>query len=291
MFVGTAAFALLTSCGGSPAPTPAPSATPTATPTPSPTPVPTPSPCPSGEIYRSGNLDGHVVDPECNPGNAQSCVCTRADAELRALSSHGEVTSNPNRNHTWVNAIGYKKFTSLPDGCPTLLDKFRYSGRFRLPVVPRQNVYQEQNPEAVHAMIQYWDAATKTTLEGAIFIDLNPWRTCDVGEATMAVKIYESASGTPLVLWDTGLRVPCDTAWHNFKLEVDLGAKQYRSIAVDSASRDLTGHQLAQVRQDSWTGESFLSITTESEATWPQSDCRYVFWWTTEFADVLLERL
>jgi hypothetical protein len=239
-------------------------------------------------IYRSANLDGHAVDAECNPGEAQSCPCTLADVALKVLSTHAEVTSNPNRNQTWVNAIGYKKFASqLPDGCPNLAGRFRYSGRFRLPVVPRQNVDQEQNPDAAHAMIQYWDATTKNTLEGTIFLDLNPWRTCDV-EGAMAVKIYQPPA---LTLWDTGLRVPCDTTWHTFNLEVDLAAKQYLSIGIDAESRSLGGHQIAQVQHEDWKGESFLSITTESEATWPQSDCRHVFWWTMEFADVVLERL
>lgn len=256
------------------------------------TPTPTPSPCPPGEIYRSANLDGHAVDAECNPGGAQSCPCTRDDVALKVLPTHAEVTSNPRGNQTWVNAIGYKKFTSqLPDGCANLVARFRYSGRFRLPVVPRQNVNQEQNPDAAHAMIQYWDATTKNTIEGTIFLDLNPWRTCDTADGTMAVRIYETSSSSSLALWDTGLRLPCDTTWHTFKLEVDLVTRQYLSIAIDAQSRDLTAHQLAQVHQSTWTGESFLSLTTESEAAWPQSDCRNVFWWTTEFADVVLERL
>jgi hypothetical protein len=101
-------------------------------------------------IYKSADLADHLVAPECNPGGGSSCPCSEADVSIRALGEYGLVTSNARLTNTWVNAIGYKKLVEqLPDGQPIILRNWRYSARVRLPITPRPNVSQRENPEAV----------------------------------------------------------------------------------------------------------------------------------------------
>jgi hypothetical protein len=127
-------------------------------------------------LYSSQNLSGHEVVSECNPGGGSSCPCSEQDVALQAFDDYGEVVANPQQQHTWVNAIGHKKFVeAFPDTTPITLGIYSYRGRVSLPTIPFPNVDQTENAEAVHMMIQLWDGrnalfqSNKTTLEGAIY--------------------------------------------------------------------------------------------------------------------------
>jgi len=240
-------------------------------------------------IYVSSNLSGHSVAAECNPGGVSQCPCSEMDVGLATFEEHGEVTSNVREVHTYVNAIGYKKFTeTFPNGDSIALDTYRYTGQFSLPGLPAQDPYQRENPEAAHMMIQLWDGrnalfqSNKTTLEGTIFWALNPWAV-DYGH----IKVYTS----PLQLINTGIIVPPDTQWHSFELIVDLANQKYVSIAVDGDSKDLSNTPLAQVYHPDWGDDVSFVITTESLASWPHDGCLYIFKWTMRFKNLALSKL
>lgn len=237
-------------------------------------------------IYASRNLSGHSVAAECNPGGGTDCPCSDDDVAVESFEDHGEVTSNVHAAHTFVNTIGYKKFTeTLPNGNLIALGVYTYTGQFSIPVLPYPDINQKENPEAVHMMIQLWDGrdalfpSSKTALEGAIYWELNPWKV-DYGK----IKVYIK----PLILTDTGITLTPGTDWHAFELVVDFVNQEYVSITIDGEFKDLRGMELAQVSHPDWGDEVFLSITTESMAAWPHEDCRYVFTWTTWFRDLEL---
>jgi hypothetical protein len=238
-------------------------------------------------VYTSCDLSSHSVFAECNPGGASSCSCSELDVSIASLESYGEVMSNPRRINTYVNAIGAKKFVEVfPDSKPITLGVYSYSGQFNLPITPTASVSQMENAQAIHMMIQLWDGrnalyqSNKTTLEGAIYWNLNAW-TSDFGH----ILVY--TGGSPLVLVDTGITATVDINWHRFELVVDLENQEYVSITVDGKSQDLSHLDLARVPQ-TWGNELALSITTESLATWPGPTCPLVFTWTTRFRDLEL---
>lgn len=237
-------------------------------------------------LYASANLAGHTVAPECNPGSTTSCACSRQDVALAALPDYGEVTSNAQATHTFVNSIGYKRFVeNFPHGKSIALEKYQYTGQVRLPTLPVADFTQQENPEAVHLMIQLWDGrnalypSDKTTLEGAIYWQLSPWRQSAYGK----IQVY----GKPQNLYDTGLTLPPDTNWHTFELVVDLVTQRYVSIRVDGQVQNLNHIELAQVSHPNWGSEVALTLTTESMAAWPQSACTSVFTWTTQFRELV----
>jgi hypothetical protein len=242
-------------------------------------------------LYASTNLAGHSVIGECNPGGGTACACDPVlDVRLEPFSGYGEVTSNPRQRNTYVNAIGYKKFTdTFPDGTPVRLGRYEYKACVRLPVLPVTNLGNQNNAQAVHLMVQLWDGpnalypADHQTLEGALYWDLNPWE-ADYGH----LKIYTD----PIVLYDTGAVLQPDTEWHCFTLTVDLAKQEYVRLTYTNAagqhSIDLSGKKLAKVSHPDWGSDLSLSITTESMATWPQYTCPYAFSWTTQFKDVEL---
>lgn len=238
---------------------------------------------PNQELYASGNLSGHIVAAECNPGGGTSCPCSLTDVQVTSHLSYGEVTSNPRRTNTWVNAIGYKAFRENFPSAPLSLNTYTYRAEVRLPTLPKPSITQLQNPEAVHLMIQFWDGrnglwpADKRTLEGAIYWNLNPW-TVDAG----AVKVYTF----PTVLTNTGLNLRADTNWHSFELTVDLVSRKYISLRVDGRFYDLSSVPLAQVSHPDWGSELALNITTESMAAWPGASCANIFSWTTQFRNL-----
>lgn len=238
-------------------------------------------------VYTSHNLVSHAIYAECNPGGVSACPCSASDARLGTYDDYGEVTSNPRRIGTYVNAIGYQKFTeTLPTGEAIHLGVYSYSGQFSLPLLPAPNVLQTENPQAVHLMIQLWDGrnalfqSDQTTREGTIFWEINPWLT-DTGK----IKVYVN----PLTLTDTGITLPPDINWHTFELVVDLTAQKYVSLTIDGQTKDLSNLDLARVYQPTWGSDVSLAITTESLASWPNangSSCPYVFAWTTRFRDL-----
>lgn len=247
-------------------------------------------------IYSSTNLEGHSIFGECNPGDGTSCPCNeQLDASIHSFASYGEVTSNPRLRNTYVNAIGFKKFSEFfPDGTPISLGKYRYLGQFRLSTLPTQNTNQVENAQAIHLMIQLWDGrnvlyqADEHTLEGAIYWVLNPWE-ADYGK----IKVYTNAAAQPetLELKDSGITLPPDTNWHAFELIVDLDNQTYISVSIDGYKQDLGNIALAKVHQPTWGKDIALSITTESMATWPKYTCLHVFTWTTQFKDLKFHQI
>jgi hypothetical protein len=233
-------------------------------------------------LYSSTDLAGHAVATEWL-GGAQA---TASDVDIRSLGTYGEVVSNPKRRDTYVNAIGHKKFIEkFPSGKPFRMGRYRYVAHVQLPAMPKPDATQKTNPQAMHIMIQFWDGrnalyqSDKTTLEGAIYWDLNPWTSKEFGK----IKVYTE----PVKLADTGVRLSPDTSWHRFELVVDLDAKRYVSITIDDETRDLSNVRLAEVKQPKWGDEVALTITTESLASWSE-DGKGAFTWTTRFRDISL---
>jgi hypothetical protein len=233
-------------------------------------------------LYSSPNLAGHSVAAEWL-GGAQA---TGSDVEIRSLETFGEVVSNPKNHDTYVNAIGHKKFIgTFPSGTPIRMSRYRYGAHVQLPALPKPDATQKTNPQAMHIMIQFWDGrnalyqSNKTTLEGAIYWDLNPWTSKEFGK----IKVYTE----PVKLADTGIRLSPDISWHRFELVVDLDTKRYVSITIDDETRDLSNVRLAQVKQPTWGNEVALMITTESLASWSK-DGKAAFTWTTRFRDISL---
>ncbi len=231
-------------------------------------------------IYSSSNLSGHAVAPEWLGGDK----ATEQDVEIRSLKTHGEVVSNPKRRNVYVNAIGHKKFVErFPSGKPLRLGRYRYTAHVQLPLSPKPDLKQKTNPQAVHTMIQFWDGrnalykSNKTTLEGAIYWDINPWTTKEFGK----IKVYTH----PVKLVDTGIRLRPDTSWHRFELVIDLKAQRYVSITIDDQTRDLSNMRLAQVKHSDWGRDVALIITTESLASWSK-DAGAAFTWMTRFRDI-----
>jgi hypothetical protein len=232
-------------------------------------------------IYTSTNLSGHTVVRECNPGSQTTCPCDSLDVSLISHSSFGEVISNPRQVTTYVNAIGYNKFTdTFPNGSRLSLSTFKYKYLVKLPSIPRPDDTQKKNPQAVHMMIQLYDGknslykSDNTTLEGTIYWSLNPW-TSEAGK----IKIYEY----PMNLVETGLTVPADTFWHCFELTVNFLTQKYVSISIDGTAKDLGSVSLAQKKHSDWGNDVSLSITTESEAASPDAGCTKIFTWATYF--------
>jgi hypothetical protein len=167
------------------------------------------------------------------------------------------------------------------------LDTYKYIAKVRLPAQPIDDNTHEENPEAVHMMIQLWDGrnelweSNKTTLEAAIYWDLNPW-TPEGKEGE--IKVYTN----PITLVDTGIALPPDDKWHTFTIVADFESRRYVSITIDDETRDLQHLELAQVYHPDWGDEVALIITTESLASWPGETCDKVFTWTTQFKNLLL---
>lgn len=250
----------------------------------------------SDAIYSSTNLEGHSIFGECNPGGGTSCPCNeQLDASIRSYTSYGEVTSNPRQRNTYVNAIGFKKFSEFfPDNTPVNLGKYRYLGTFRISTIPMQDIDQMENAQAIHLMIQLWDGrnelyqANEHTLEGAIYWELNPWD-ADYGK----IKVYTNSALQPetLDLQDTGIELSPDTNWHTFELIVDLDNQTYISVSVDGNKKGLEYIDLAKVHQPTWGNDIALSITTESMAMWPKYTCLHVFTWTTQFRNLEFHKI
>lgn len=89
----------------------------------------------------------------------------------------------------------------------------------------------------------------------------------------------------PLALVNTGISLEPDTNWHTFALVVDLAKQEYLSVTIDGETKALNGIELARVHQD-WGEDVSLSITTESQAVWPQTDCSLIFQWPTHFRNL-----
>ncbi len=235
-------------------------------------------------LYTSQNLSGHSVAAECNPGGGTNCPCSAQDVAIVSYAKYGEVTSNIREVNTYVNAIGYKKFIeTFPNDEPVTLGTYKYTGKVKLLVLPAPNPSQWENSQAVHMMIQLWDGrnglfeSNKTTMEGAIYWELNPWA-ADYGQIFVYVK--------PVVLFNTGITLTPDTNWHTFELIVDFVNQKYVSITIDGQTVNLSNSKLAQVLYPTWSDSVALGITTESMAAWPQFNWSSIFTWTTRFKDL-----
>ncbi len=240
-------------------------------------------------IYQSSNLAGHKIAAECNPGGTISCACLDKDVQILSSPDYGEVVSNINLQQTYVNAIGYKPFhENFPDGKTISLGAYRYRYKVRLPVLPKADITQQENPDAVHMMIQLWDGrnalwqSDKRTMEFAIYWDLNPW-TKDYG----LIKLYT----TNLALYNTGIRLTPDTNWHDFELVGDFERQKYISVTIDGNRKEVGLVSPVMVHQPTWGNEISLTITTESMAAFPGIGCENRFIWKTVFKDVELSYL
>lgn len=236
------------------------------------------------QIYQSPNLAGHNVFAECNPGGTTSCPCDATDAAIISYQEYGVIIANPNKRGTFVNAIGFKKFTDnlLPD-LPIDTGVYKYSGEIKLPSLPKPDDTQQSNPQAVHIMIQLYDGNNqiwnegKVSVEAAIYWDLNPW-SADYGK----IKVYTEG----LILVSTGILLPPDTDWHYFELVADFHTMKYTSITVGDQSKDLSTIKLAKVARPDWGNDLSFSITTESENA--SNNCDKVFYWETYFRNLNL---
>ncbi|MEK7286733.1 MAG: family 16 glycosylhydrolase [Nitrospirota bacterium] len=236
--------------------------------------------------YKSSNLAGHRISAECNPGATVSCACSASDVQLLSSSDKGEVVSNVNLQGTYVNAIGYKPFLeTFPDGKVISLGTYRYRYKVRLPILPKADPQQQENPQAVHMMIQLWDGRNalwennKRTMEFAIYWDLNPWDP-DHGR----IKLYT----TDLKLFSTDIRLVPDTNWHEFELMGDFAKQKYISVTIDGQTQKVDTLAPVMVHQPGWGNDVSLNITTESMAAFPGFTCENKFIWKTEFKDVEL---
>jgi hypothetical protein len=239
-------------------------------------------------IYTSRDLSGHLVNAECNPGGETSCPCSSADVSISSFGTYGTVTSNVSGANTYVNAIGYKKFEeTFPNGDSIALGVYKYVGYIRLPIIPHEDLTQEQNAQAVHFMIQVWDGrgsllnSNDSSYEGTIYWEINPWI-----QPTGEIKIYiDSTNSSGYTLTETGLMLSPDTLWHRFEIIIDLTTRKYVSLSIDTSTKSLN-YQLHRVYHPDWGNDISLNITTESLAAWPQSNCSYIFTWTTCFKDL-----
>jgi len=241
-------------------------------------------------LYSSSNLQGHSIAAECNPGNGTNCSCLDEDASLVSNSNYGEVIANPFHKNTWVNAIGYKKFIeSFPDGSKIKLDVYKYTALTRMPTLPSPNDNQQQNPQAVHLMMQLYDGrnefgrGSKNSLEATVFWELNPWT--EAGRSGK-ISLYTPDPNNPKVpiLSDTGFQIK-DTNWHNITLEADFSAEKYISITVDG-NKKYINVPLLKLNKPDWNSSISFSITTESEPSWPRQNCEKIFYWNQYFKDI-----
>jgi hypothetical protein len=92
-------------------------------------------------------------------------------------------------------------------------------------------------------------------------------------------------------LVDTGLYLQPDTQWHRFSLVINLNTQKYVSISIDDQSLSLSDTGLAQVYHADWGTDLSIGLTTESMAAWPQTECNYIFKWTTQFRNLIFYRL
>ena len=236
-------------------------------------------------VHQSKNLEGYLVFPECmSPENFGCNTCGEGDASIISHDDFGEVISNAQENKIYVNAIAYKKFQySLPDGQSIPGKVYKYKGKVRLPRIPSPNVHQQENPQAVHMMVQIWNPAdSKESLEGAIYWELNPWN------KSYELKLYSINRNNELKLIRTGLKVTPDTKWHSFELAIDTCSKRYVYIRFDNKMRYVPYIKLARVKHLDWGNDISINITAESLAAWPDNPCEYVFTWRTQFKDLEL---
>ncbi len=246
--------------------------------------------CPIYEvIYTSKNLSGHVAYIEENPGGGTDCpepAVEGEDAKIISYDDYGEVIANPNKKHIWVNAIGAKKFMGkFPNGKNIVLSPYKYSGEFRLPKLPAPDDTQQENPEAVHLMIQLFDGTNTLldhnySLEFSILWKLNPW-TGDYGK----IFVYTGNPNNNNIpgLFETQIKLEPDTNWHRFEMIVDFNTLKWVSITIDDVKEDLCDLDVAKVKHVDWGDAFFLCITTESQPVWPQYNCEKIFTWTTQF--------
>jgi len=244
-------------------------------------------------IYTSQNLCGHLIAAECNPGGTLSCDCSIQDVSIESFETHGQIVSNSQKTNTYVNAIGYKKFIdAFSDDIPIALGVYKYSGQFKITIIPKPDINQIENPQAVHMMIQLWDGngalytSNKNTLEGAIYWDINPWLPEEYGK----IKVYSKNDQDQLALIDTGITLNPDMNWHTFEMVVDLENKKYVYVTIDNETKELNSVKLAEVSQPEWDDSLFISITTESMAA-SSENCSNVFTWTTLFKNLRFSAL
>ncbi len=235
-------------------------------------------------LYASENLADFYLSAECNPGGVSDCPCSIDDVEMEFFDNYAVITSNPNLNHTYVNAIGgYSMIETYPSGIPIRQGIYKYSGKLRIPSIPTADVTRADIPQAAHMVMFFWDGRNallendKVSFEGGMFWNLNPW---DPNKG----KIYIYTN--PIIPIETGLIIEPDTQWHDIELIVDFYSFTYVSITIDGTTADLSGIPVAQVFRPNWGDEVALLFSVESLAAWPLPGCPYTFTWPVYYKDI-----
>ncbi len=240
-------------------------------------------------LYESQNLNDFKLVAECNPGGGTDCECydTGEYVSMESKETYAVITSNPEKRHTWVNAIGGITINeNFPDGEPVRLGIYKYSGRIRLPEIP--DPYSETMPNNAHMGMYFWDGRNelidinKVSLEAVMLWDLNPW-TADMGK----FKVYTD----PVNLVDTGISVAPDTEWHTYEIVVDFNKREYISVTIDDETKDLSGLRVAHLYRPYWGENVGVVITAESLAAWPFHTCDFSLTWSTHYSDAKLSVL
>ncbi len=235
-------------------------------------------------LYDSEYLEDFYVSAECNPGGVSDCPCTIDDVEMKFYDTYAVITSNPNLNQAYVNAIGgYSMIETYPSGVPIRQGIYKYSGKIRLPSIPTADVTRTDIPQAVHMVVFFWDGRNallendKVSFEGGMLWNLNPW---DPNQG----KIYIYTN--PITPIETGLTIAPDTQWHDIEFVVDFYSFTYVSITIDGSTIDLSGIPVAQVYRPDWGNEVALLFSVESLAAWPLPGCPYTFTWSMYYKDI-----
>ena len=194
-----------------------------------------------------------------------------------------------NDRNVWVNAIGYKHLVEqFPNGQAISLGVYRYSGQFRIPLLPAPDINQRVNAGGIHAVVLFWDGRGELitpdsqSRDFALYWQLNPWRQgIDYGD----IYVY---TGPNFDLHKTGITVAPDTEWHSFETVMDFRTMKWVSVRVDGIAADISDVEVALVDRSDWSadGRVVIGLTVESLATWPGADCSTVFAWTTHYREV-----
>ncbi|OFZ79586.1 MAG: hypothetical protein A2583_13380 [Bdellovibrionales bacterium RIFOXYD1_FULL_53_11] len=244
-------------------------------------------------VYTNTNLSdwAGAVSIEPNPGAGTTCDFLQSDVGATAQAEYLEVVSNVNQRNVWVNAIAGKSFyENLPDGQAIALGTYKYSLKFRIPVIPATDLGQVQNGGSTCSLIQLWDGrgAIKPndglTHEFAYFWVLNAW---DASYGRFFVF-----TGYPLAIHDTGIFLSPDTQWHTMEMVVNFSTRKYVSLKIDGMAADISGVEMGKVNHADWSADTrvAMTITAESLSTWPGATCTSVFTWTTHYKDVVFSR-
>lgn len=203
------------------------------------------------------------------------CPCnspTIEDVALDNYATYSVVTSNVRKRNVWVNAIVAKPAPYYVQAW------YRLSVSVRLPAIPKPDVNQQLNPEAVNLMLMLY-LGDQVSREFPIVWCLNPWSP-DYGQ----VLVYDDGE-----VKRTGVRLEPDTAWHRFVLAGDFASEWFDYMEIDGKKTSLSGFHMTKVAHPDWGADKNVRGTVETHSAYPQADCRYVFYWYVYVKDYRLE--